>query len=222
MVSGRDAMDQADGVDSAGRAGSNSSGHPLVERLARRLVVRSVPPGREGRQAAVAVVLHESADLGPRVLLMKRAERAGDPWSGQISLPGGGYHADDGDLVTTAIRETREELLIDLATLPGTRVLGHLPPLHPSASGPRGIAVTPFVFATTVQPEPSCGPEAEAAFWLPLARAARGELDATFLYPGTGNRFPSWEYEGHTIWGLTMRILADMLDAARRDAPPGI
>ena len=194
----------------------------LIGRLARRLVVRPVPPGGAGRQAAVAVVLHELAGLCPRVLLMKRIERAGDPWSGQISLPGGGYHVDDGDLVTTAIRETREELLIDLSTLPGTRVLGHLPPMHPHAAGPRGMAVTPVIFATTVEPEPSCGPEAQAAFWLPLARAASGELDDSFVYPGTGNRFPSWAYEGHTIWGLTMRILADIMETAGRAyTPPG-
>ena len=209
MVSGSDSRE--DSLDDS-----------LIARLSSRLVVRPLPPGGEGRQAAVAVVLHEPPKLGPRVLLMKRIERAGDPWSGQISLPGGGYHPDDRDLVTTAMRETREELLIDLATLPGTRVLGHLPPLHPHAAGPRGMAVTPVIFATTIEPEPGCGPEAQAAFWLPLTRAARGELDDSFVYPGTGNRFPSWAYEGHTIWGLTMRILADILETAgRASTPPG-
>jgi len=156
------------------------------------------------------VVLHAAAS--PRVLLMKRAERAGDPWSGHISLPGGGYQAEDGDLLVTAIRETREELGIDLH---GTRVLGNLPPLHPRIAGPSGIEVTPFVFASEAVLEPVCGPEALAAFWLPLELAASGSLDGTYTYPSSTMTFPSWTYEGHVIWGLTWRILGDLLAAAR-------
>ncbi len=139
---------------------------------------------------------------------MKRAERAGDPWSGHISLPGGGYHSEDADLLATAIRETREELGIDLA---GARLLGNLSPLHPRSSGPHGIEVTPFVFHTTAALEPICGPEALAAFWLPLDLAASGSLDSTFEYSTVGMKFPAWTYEGHVIWGLTWRILGDLM-----------
>ena len=39
------------------------------------------------RRAAVAVVLRDVGEL--QVLLVKRKERLGDPWSGQIALPGG-------------------------------------------------------------------------------------------------------------------------------------
>jgi len=175
----------------------------LIEALAARLAPGEVRPAADSRRrAAVAVVLHDAGS--PRVLLMKRAERAGDPWSGHISLPGGGYQASDGDLRVTAIRETREELGIDLA---GARLLGNLDALHPRSSGPSGIEVTPFVFATPVALEPVCGPEALSAFWLPLDLAASGALDGTYTYPATAVAFPSWTYEGHVVWGLTRRIL---------------
>lgn len=147
------------------------------------------------------------------MLLMKRAERSGDPWSGHISLPGGRYEPFDADLHATAIRETREELGLELT---GARYLGQLQSLHPSNSGPAGIEVTPFVFLTDVAVEPICGPEARAAFWLPLQTAAAGTLDGTYTYPESALTFPSWTFDGHVIWGLTMRILAEVLSVAAR------
>jgi 8-oxo-dGTP pyrophosphatase MutT (NUDIX family) len=183
----------------------------LIESLAAQLSVGEVRPAQDTiRRAAVAIVLHD--EPSPRVLLMKRAERAGDPWSGHISLPGGGYQASDGDLRVTAIRETREELGIELD---GARLLGNLPPVHPRSSGPKGIEVTPFVFATRSALEPVCGPEALAAFWLPIDLAVSGALDGKYVVPSTQVWFPSWTYEGHVIWGLTRRILDDLLAVAQ-------
>jgi 8-oxo-dGTP pyrophosphatase MutT (NUDIX family) len=196
----------------------------MLDRLAAQLAPRPAPPRSEGRCAAVACVLDDDPN-GPRVLMMKRVERAGDPWSGHISLPGGGYQVEDGDLLATAIRETREELGIELD---GARLLGNLPPLHPLTSGPKGIEVTPFVFQTTQAVEPVCGPEALAAFWLPLDLAASGAINSQFEYASeprgeqaplgrtpTSMKFPAWTYEGHVIWGLTWRILSDLLALGR-------
>lgn len=182
----------------------------LFDRLVTRLAFSVAPAASENgerKRAAVAAILHDEPP-GPRVLMMKRVIREGDPWSGHISLPGGRYQADDRDLLITAIRETHEELGIDLAR---AQLLGRLPALHPRSAGPLGIEVTPFVFAAGAAVEPVCGPEAESAFWLPLARAASGELDGTYTYPGSGVTFPSWTYDGHVIWGLTMRILGELL-----------
>lgn len=181
----------------------------LIEHLSHRVRLgASLRPPEDGRRrAAVAAVLHDEP-AGPRVLLMKRTERAGDPWSGHISLPGGRHDKSDADLLATAIRETREELAIDLA---GSRLLGNLPTLSPLSAGPSGIEVTPFVFVTHEPVEPRLSAEAAAAFWLPIETALSGALDDMYTYPGTDRQFPSWRYEGHTIWGLTFRILAELL-----------
>jgi len=185
---------------------------PFVERLIGRLPARDTRPPDDGRRrAAVAAVVYDDP-TGPRVLMMKRVERIGDPWSGHIALPGGGYQASDGDLRVTAIRETQEELNVDLAD---ARFVGPLPVLSPLSAGPGGVEVTPFAFATEQLPATTPGPEAVSAFWLPLELAASGTLDAEYVYPGTARTFPCWSYEGHTIWGLTWRILRDLLAAGR-------
>jgi 8-oxo-dGTP pyrophosphatase MutT (NUDIX family) len=181
----------------------------LLERLTQRVRpgVSLRPPDDGRKRAAVAAVLHDEP-AGPRVLLMKRTERPGDPWSGHISLPGGRYDRSDEDLLATSIRETREELGIDLA---GARLLGNLPTLSPLSAGPNGMEVTPFVFATHEPVVPQVSAEAAAAFWLPLETAMSGALDDLYTYPGTERQFPSWRFEGHVIWGLTFRILAELV-----------
>lgn len=184
----------------------------LISQLAEKLDPESRPlPLAEARCAAVAIVLHADDTANPRVLLMKRAERPSDPWSGHISLPGGRYEPEDPDMLATAIREAREELSIDLST---ARLLGHLPAMHPMSAGPKGLQVVPFVFVveTTLDPKPSV--EALASFWLPLATAAAGTYDQPYTYAPTGTQFPSWAYEGYVIWGLTHRILSDLMSLA--------
>ncbi len=83
-------------------------------------------------------------------------------------------------LKTTPIRETHEELGVDLS---GARLLGSLPTLHPHASGPRGIEVTLLIFATETAPDPVSGPEAPRHSWLPLSLAASGARRAWPTYP---------------------------------------
>jgi 8-oxo-dGTP pyrophosphatase MutT (NUDIX family) len=179
-----------------------------VEALATRLLPGpgDPPPADGQRRAAVAVLIRDGA-----VLLMRRAERKGDPWSGHVSLPGGRFEPSDHDLLTTAIRESHEELGIVLDRDAG--YLGRLAPLHPRNAGPSGMEVTAFVFVTDAVPDIRLSPEAVATCWLPLADVAAGALDAIYEYPGppAAMRFPSWRFEDFTIWGLTMRILGELL-----------
>ena len=73
-------------------------------------------------EAAVAMV--QAHGERKSILLIRRAEREGDSWSGHWSFPGGWRHAADGDLLSTAIRELEEECGVRIA---GERRDGALP-----------------------------------------------------------------------------------------------
>jgi 8-oxo-dGTP pyrophosphatase MutT (NUDIX family) len=182
---------------------------------------RPVPTSPELRCAAVAVIVHERDD-DLYVLLLKRAEHPGDPWSGHISLPGGRYESTDQNLQHTAIREAFEETAIDLQAEAGVTCLGHSDPLHPLSAGPRGMEVTPFVFVVDRVPAIRLSREATDYFWMPLRKALSGEfsseiqIDRTSAGESQQMRFPSWEFQGFVIWGLTMRVLSLLAPDALR------
>jgi 8-oxo-dGTP pyrophosphatase MutT (NUDIX family) len=166
------------------------------------------------RRAAVAALLRWDAGE-PEVLLMKRAEHDGDRWSGQVSMPGGREDPGDPDLEATARRETLEELGVDLAG--SADLVGRLDPVQAMARGKIvPMTITPFVFAQTLAPTIVGNREVASWFWLPLGQAARGELDSTYTWrlgpaPLT---MPAWRYQDFVIWGLTYRMLRDLLSAA--------
>jgi 8-oxo-dGTP pyrophosphatase MutT (NUDIX family) len=188
--------------------------------VAARLVpYRPVRPRGRTRRAAVAALLRLERGV-ERVLLIERAVNAADRWSGHVSFPGGHWEAGDADLAATVVRETQEEVGVTLA--PGARLLGTLPAVRAIARGRiLPMTIAPFVFALDAEPELRLGPEAAAAFWLPLRAAAGGSLDGTHTYRlgPLPLDLPCWRFEGHLIWGLTYQMLSSFLAALAAPAP---
>ncbi len=189
-----------------------------VERAVASLREGAEAPPAKTRHAAVAILLRGTALDDFEVLLMKRAEREHDRWSGQISLPGGHEEGEDEDLIATARRESIEEVGVD----PGTsdaRLFGPLPAIQARAHGGRlPLYITPVVFHRAAPEEPTLGPEAAEAFWLPLGAAHAGELDEPYPLEREGviHKLPSWRYKGQTIWGMTHGILSRFITAVDR------
>ena len=191
--------------------------HPLVARLVRSLTER---PGRESdagpdvRRAAILLALRLRDDGDPELLMIKRADAEGDPWSGHIACPGGRAEPQDTDLAMTAVRETREETGVDVAR--DGRVLGHLDDLSPRTPTLPPIVIRPYV--ALVRRDVAIVPshEVAAAFWVPLAVLrspdawGMGEVQVR----GATRRVSVFRHGEYTVWGLTERALKQMLEYA--------
>ena len=187
---------------------------PSFDALTRRLAMRLDPISTEVRapagvrEAAVALLLRAPAapaEAGS-ALLIRRAHFPGDPWSGQVALPGGRADAADRNLRATAIRETSEEIGV---TLDPAACLGMLPVVTPSHPGLPRVLVAPFVFLASSEARPEPREEVAEARWVTLDRLLRRERT---LYhppgvPGTTG-FPAIDLgPDFILWGLTLRIM---------------
>lgn len=163
-------------------------------------------PPRE-RWAAVSVLLAPDPDS---VLLIRRAERSGDPWSGHIGLPGGRAERGDADLVDTAIRETAEEIGWPLSR---DALLGELDDVWPRTPLPQIIVVRPFIFRAAARRPTTPSPEVAEAFWVPLAELRDPTIyrDTPLQVRGQSLVFPAYHLPQGVVWGLTERILTPLL-----------
>ena len=179
--------------------------------------------GGAARRAAVSAVLKPGA-LGLEVLLIRRAEREGDPWSGHMAFPGGRADPTDVDLRATAVRETLEEIGLDLER--HGELLGRLDELVPgNARGlVRDLVVTPFVWhVDEVPPLTARAVEVDEVHWAPLGAMRSGALDATYAYTWRGQpmHFPAYRVgpPERLVWGMTHRALASLFARMARGAP---
>jgi 8-oxo-dGTP pyrophosphatase MutT (NUDIX family) len=167
----------------------------------------------ERREAAVSLIVRPGTQL--ELLLIRRAELHGDPWSGHVALPGGRRGPGDVDLLDTARREAEEEVGVPLRRV-GT-FIGALDELSPSTPLLPPIVIAPFVLAvppeTAARPDPR---EVQSAIWVPLdALSAAGAAAETAVDMPTGRHsFPCLVYQDFVIWGLTYRILRQFLEVA--------
>jgi 8-oxo-dGTP pyrophosphatase MutT (NUDIX family) len=162
---------------------------------------------RDVRHAAVAVVV--GADES--VLFIRRAARPGDPWSGDMAFPGGRHEPTDPDLRHTAMRETAEELGLDLSR---AHCHGALHVLRSPVRAPvNPIAVVPWVFSVDAWPAVwTPNEEVAEVHTFALERILSGEGRGTFRWSGQGVELdlPRMDLDGQRVWGLTLRMVDDL------------
>ncbi|HEX2718200.1 MAG TPA: CoA pyrophosphatase [Gemmatimonadaceae bacterium] len=190
--------------------------NPEIARLAEALrTVQAkqvdIPEGEGPLHAAVALVLRPGSSGELEMLLIKRAEFEGDPWSGHVALPGGRREPGDANLERTALRETWEETAIDVAR-DGT-VLGALDEISPRTPTVRRLVVQPYVCVVVPDVDIVISPEVAAAFWVPLPalRETAAWIEAEVTAQGQQLRVPAFAHGEYVVWGLTERILRGFL-----------
>jgi len=192
--------------------------HPLLERLAANLAARPgalAPDDGEPRRAAVAILLRVAGGDSLELLLIRRAEHEGDPWSGHVALPGGRQNAGDATLQDTATRETLEETSIDI--LRDGTILGSLDELRPRTPVLPPIIVTPFVAVIRADVAVSPSEEVADTFWVPWSffNDPAASQESTVRSRGQEWRVPSYVIGRHVVWGMTERILRQLGERMR-------
>lgn len=164
------------------------------------------------RQGAVLVVVYMS-DGEPHVVFTKRTNNVAEH-KGEISFPGGAYEEHDSSLLDTALRETSEELGVDLR---GAKVLGRLDDVQTASSS---FIVAPFVVFVDSPPDFRPDPfEVAEVIDIPLNSlldpAVFHEEDLEFQ--GMPRKVHFFRHKGHQIWGATASILKQFLELYRSD-----
>jgi 8-oxo-dGTP pyrophosphatase MutT (NUDIX family) len=185
-----------------------------LTRLLARRPPRLISSDATLQRAAVSLIVR-TADPHLEILFIERPISPTDPWSGHIAFPGGRRSGEEDDR-NTAVRETLEEVGIDLIEV-GT-YLGRLDDIQPARGGPR-LAVAALVFAVpedvVVRPQPR---EVARVMWIPVSHLADPQAAAEHLLVlerGEQLSFPAVAYHGHVIWGLTYRMLMQFLEIVR-------
>lgn len=121
-----------------------------------------------------------------------------------------------------AIRETREELGLDLER--HGQNLGALSAVPATAHGkPVPLVISPFVFSLCeTPPPPSLTPnhEVQEVVWIPidffLNPSHRTRMQREIA--GIPVNLPCYDYQSRRIWGLTLRMVDELLAIVRGQA----
>ena len=160
--------------------------------------------------AAVAVII--AAEPRPSILLLRRRQLPGDPWSGHFSFPGGRRDQGDANLLSTCLRETWEETSI---LLPEDSLYQALPAAPVGRLMRIRMVVQPYLFHVMERPQVVVDPrEIVSAHWLEVADFCdQRRHHEREMVPGMN--LPAFPLEDYYLWGFTYGVLRRLFgDAA--------
>jgi 8-oxo-dGTP pyrophosphatase MutT (NUDIX family) len=167
------------------------------------------------KRSAVAIILRQG-ECGLEALMIKRAEREGDPWSGHMGFPGGRAESIDQSSLHTATRESWEEIGLDMDQ--HTDVVGRLSDLLAQPQRRRKpMIVTPHLFAIQQVPKLTINYEVAEVIWIPLSFLVdkTNRQTMTVRRHGVVMTLPCYIYRERTIWGMSLNMLDELVLALK-------
>ncbi|MEM7250019.1 MAG: CoA pyrophosphatase [Pseudomonadota bacterium] len=182
-----------------------------------RQPVESNPFVAEPSHAAVAMIIRDGVNELD-VCFIRRAEKQGDPWSGQVAFPGGRAESVDEDAPAVAERETHEEIGLVLSR---EQMIGALPESVINRSHqPRPLTLSPFVYyVPTLEADLRGNEEVAAIFWVPMSHLFDTGNITELEWGGSDSLFPGIQFDEHVIWGLTLRVLGTFAERMNHTLP---
>lgn len=150
------------------------------------------------------------------ILMIKRVSRDGDPWSQHLAFPGGLVESADENLYQTAVRETKEEVGIELNQF--AKYMGwmdtHAPRTQIKCRG-KSLLVMPHFFHYQGPDKLILNPEeVDLAFWVPFTYLLNPKNYAEKKFVLSNNysmKLPSLTIEQGEVWGITYVLLVKFL-----------
>jgi len=176
----------------------------IVEKPSIKIEWKSMDLNTSKDKAAVMIILCENGEI--EALYIKRASNPMDPWSGQIAFPGGRTKIQDIDIIETAIRETREEVGIEVKREDVIGILG----VFQLASEPK-LKVYPVIVKLNFKPKVKLSNEVTDYMWIPIKRLCLSELEIN------GKKVEGYKYGSYIIWGLTARITKKLIELLKQE-----
>ena len=152
---------------------------------------------KKTKLAAVLVIIYGPE---PSILMTERSKTM-DHHAGEISFPGGRWQCDDADLLSTALRETSEEMGVDI---PREQIVGQLKPVTTLNSG---YTIAPFITIQEKIPLITPNHEIESVLKIPLVpllKTMDGDKDPA--HRSIQEMF-IFKFQNYLIWGASARML---------------
>lgn len=153
--------------------------------------------------------------MAPALLMMQRAQRTGDPWSGHVAFPGGRVDPSDASARAAAIRELQEETGFDASR--GLEPIGRLSDRLTREHGrARPMVISPYVYRTRRAVALQPGVEAAALWWVPLSHLQAPERRSTLIWrvAGVPLKLPCVGLDKARLWGLSLMMADELLRVA--------
>ena len=184
-----------------------------IEKLKKALGSKILAETKQNGQTKLAAVLIIIYGSEPAIIMTQRPKTM-NLHAGEISFPGGTWKQDDIDLLATALRETREEIDLDI---PREQIIGQLRSVTTLNSG---FTITPFVTIQSDIPKLKPNSEIEELLHIPLLPLLKTIEDDMDLSHKSIQEMYTFRYQDKIIWGASARILKQMANLLSKNGMP--